>query len=470
MGNGHAAILTKVAISLIIVVELISKTTNYFNFLKFTFLHKVKSMAFETSIRLHVILLRPHVIILPFQLLGLRHMHTSLSESPDYGTLSQSQLIEIIVRLEANQATRLATSPDVGHAPTPPAPLTLPYFQAYVEHGPDLTWVGQRNPTCLLWASHTCSHLLGVTPDQLLKELRQWRTLVHPEDITLLETAWLESGQSGSSETEFRFIRPDGALRWLRLRTFSPDSATPVAGSSLIFGVAEDVTTRREQEALRLTQLQLQRRDMIREVHHRIKNNLQGVAGLLRQHAEQFPELESIIDQAITRVRAIAVIHGLQGQTLDTKVVLCELIPSIAQTVESLLAPRVKLSVQAEIDERICVTDQEAVPLALVLNELIMNSAKHADHTGNGTPIQITLKWENQSQQAKISIVNPGSLPNDFDIWQPKGTGLTLVRSLLSPHGSSLAYASANNSVAAHLYLRAPCIHLDKSILQNKEN
>jgi Histidine kinase len=81
------------------------------------------------------------------------------------------------------------------------------------------------------------------------------------------------------------------------------------------------------------------RRNLIREVHHRIKNNLQGVTGLLRLKANQHPELTSVIDQTIGQVHAVAVVHGLQGKVQDSEVVLCEMVPAIAKAVEALLAP-----------------------------------------------------------------------------------------------------------------------------------
>jgi PAS domain S-box-containing protein len=409
-------------------------------------------------------------------------MHTNPSERPDYEAMSPAQLIAVIDQLEAALAEHTLvehTTPGQarsGHnlaSAESARPGAEQFFQLYAEHVPDMIWVSQPNPARLLWASPACSDLLGVAPAGLLSELRHWRSLVHPDDVALLECALLRHEQTEPSEVEFRFIRPDGELRWLRVRTFAPSDAVLIDGQSVIFGVTEDVTPRREQEAQRLVQVHQQRIDLIREVHHRIKNNLQGVAGLLRQHAELFPELLPVIDQAITRVRAIAVIHGLQGQTPDAKVVLCELIPAIAQSVETLLAPRVAFTVQTEIPERICVKEQEAVPLALVLNELIMNSAKHASHAGHAgqaTPIHITLTWESQSNQAKIRIVNPGHLPDNFDFSQPTGIGLSLVRSLLPPHGSSLSYDNADNLVTAHLHLSAPCIHFDKIISQAAGN
>lgn len=200
---------------------------------------------------------------------------------------------------------------------------------------------------------------------------------------------------------------------------------------------------------------------LVREVHHRIKNNLQGVAGLLRQHANEHPAVSEIINQAIAQVRTVAVIHGLQGKALDNEVVLCEMVPTIAHSVKSLLSRRVMLNVDVSVPQRIRVTEQETVPIALILNELIMNSAKHA--SSNGTPPQITIRvrWDAQQNQALISIVNPGILPDGFDFQnaQSSGTGLELVRSLLPPDGSILTIGTHGNEVTALLKLFAPSIY-----------
>ena len=206
-----------------------------------------------------------------------------------------------------------------------------------------------------------------------------------------------------------------------------------------------------------------QRNNLIREVHHRIKNTLQGVTGLLRLKANQHPELGSVIEQTIAQMRSVAVVHGLQGQAQDSEVVLCEMIPAIAKVVEALLAPLLMVEVCVQVPQRIRVSEQEAVPIALVLNELIMNAAKHTSVAqGNAaTQIVISVSWHAVSKRAIIEITNPGMLPDEFDFNSANGLGigLELVRSLLPPDGSTLRFRAATGQVSTRLDLFSPSIY-----------
>ena len=75
---------------------------------------------------------------------------------------------------------------------------------------------------------------------------------------------------------------------------------------SLICGIAEDISVQKQAEQERLARAIHQRDVLVREVHHRIKNNLQGVAGLLRQKIRKFPAVAPGIEEAIVQLQAVA--------------------------------------------------------------------------------------------------------------------------------------------------------------------
>ncbi|MFX6277420.1 histidine kinase dimerization/phosphoacceptor domain -containing protein, partial [Acinetobacter baumannii] len=83
----------------------------------------------------------------------------------------------------------------------------------------------------------------------------------------------------------------------------------------LLLMVASDVTEQRAAEQARLQAAISQRELLVREVHHRIKNNLQGVAGLLQQIAVRRPEVAPVLKEAVGQVQAIAQVYGLQVGT-----------------------------------------------------------------------------------------------------------------------------------------------------------
>ena len=89
-------------------------------------------------------------------------------------------------------------------------------------------------------------------------------------------------------------------------------NAASATSKGTILVVAADVTEQRAAQEARLEAAIAQREMLVREVHHRIKNNLQGVAGLLQQIGGRKPEVAAAIDEVVGQVQAIAQVYGLQ--------------------------------------------------------------------------------------------------------------------------------------------------------------
>jgi two-component sensor histidine kinase len=193
---------------------------------------------------------------------------------------------------------------------------------------------------------------------------------------------------------------------------------------------------------------------LIREIHHRIKNNIQGITGLLRQLAEKQPDIREAIDQTISQMQSIATIHGLQERTALDNVELGELTGAVASGVGSLWGSAIQ--VDTPPDWKPCVVDAaEAVPLALILNELLSNSIKHGDRAGQ---IRVVLEHGHVPDSVRIVIRNLGHLPPGFNFERVNGTGLQLVKSLMPRHGAGISWQHRDNTVIAALELEPPVI------------
>jgi PAS domain S-box-containing protein len=199
-----------------------------------------------------------------------------------------------------------------------------------------------------------------------------------------------------------------------------------------------------------------QRNAFVREVHHRVKNNLQGVVGLLRQLANREDALQSALGKAIVQLQAIAVIHGLQGQELREDVPLVGMIEEIATSVERATGATVEYDSAAhDPDRAVCVREREAVTIALVLNELMMNAVKHRRKGGH-----VSVSTLVHAKRAVIEVSNDGTLDAGFDYARDAGlgTGLELVKALLPGDGVSLAYNQRGGCVKATLEIAAPVL------------
>lgn len=186
-----------------------------------------------------------------------------------------------------------------------------------------------------------------------------------------------------------------------------------------------------------------QRDALVREVHHRIKNNLQGVAGLLQRELGKFCERDPRLQAAISQVDAIAIVHGLQSTNSSETISLSESVKNICKAVSKLS----RHPVPFHRDDRqgvlssLRIDNAEAVAVALIVNELILNAAKHSPE-GSTSP---TVTLHASAAEVQLTIANAGKGIPAFasEMGQSLGTGLRLVRSLMPKQGACLTYEFA---------------------------
>ena len=311
--------------------------------------------------------------------------------------------------------------------------------------------IGYMNPKMAAMLGYRVEEIVGQSAFVVMDE--EARKEVEPR---------LESRRQGVREQyEFRFRRKDGTAQWGRISA-SPvlDEAGRYAGA---LAMVTDITAHKERERCRLEEEAAQRDALVREVHHRIKNSLQGVTGMLRQFAAGHPELASILAVAAGQVQSIAQVHGLQGLTPTGGVTVCNLVERIAANVETLQHTRIEVVFLPACDPCLVVAENEAVPLALVLNELMVNAVKHAIP---GTPVRVEADLDLEDVRAEIRISNAAALPAGFGPgrrFNQKGSGLQLAASLLPRRGARLVHREAGGEVTACLALESPAISLSRS-------
>lgn len=314
-------------------------------------------------------------------------------------------------------------------------------------------WIEAPASGKLLYVSPAYEEIYGQSCDRLYRDPLAWKALVHPDDLKWVDAALQREAAGEAARAEFRVLRPGGETRWVRRRSFPIERG---GDERLLGGVAEDITERRLAEAQRIAHAVRQRDTLIREVHHRIKNNLQGVAGLLRNVAGEHPETAPFMEAAIGQIRSIAVVHGLQARDGKKGLEVGELLMAIAGAVEGLIGARVVTRVVSGRGTTARIAEGEAVAVALILNELAVNAVKH----GSGVEGEAWMELECRERAASVRVGNRGSLPSDFDFEAGYGTGigLELVRSLMPRHGAHLAIAAGYGEVWAALELSAPVL------------
>ncbi len=184
----------------------------------------------------------------------------------------------------------------------------------------------------------------------------------------------------------------------------------------------------------------LRRRDMallskdatIREIHHRVKNNLQTVAALLRLQARRtaIPEASRALAESVRRVNSIALVHETLSASVDELADFDELadkvLPAIGDgaTAES----RAKVRRDGSFGT---LPAALATPLVLVLTELVHNALAHA-FDDPGQVGEVTVIAERAAETLRVVVADDGrGLPPGFDLDRSDGLGLQIVRTLL---------------------------------------
>ena len=172
---------------------------------------------------------------------------------------------------------------------------------------------------------------------------------------------------------------------------------------------------------------------IIQEMHHRVKNNLQQVASLLRlqMHYVGQRSVEQVLTESLNRILAIASVHELLAREdldiISVKKVAEQIIQATAQ---GILAPNKHLAMKIEgVD--ILLPSAQATSVALILNELVQNAVEHGFGEGmDDGDILISLAEDDKSVILEVSN-NGTPLPEGFDIRTTDSLGLQIVESLV---------------------------------------
>jgi two-component sensor histidine kinase len=169
---------------------------------------------------------------------------------------------------------------------------------------------------------------------------------------------------------------------------------------------------------------------LIKEVHHRVKNNMQVISSLLSIQAERAGDqvYSSLLNESQQRIKSMTLIHETLYQSKDLlKIDFQEYIESLTNSLTRLyMVPGVSVFVDVNV-ENVLLDLETAVPCGLVINELVSNSLKHAFHDKEETGI-IDIDFVSTDGSYNLRIADNGvGLPSDFDLKRSTSMGLEIV-------------------------------------------
>ncbi len=275
------------------------------------------------------------------------------------------------------------------------------------------------NPACV-------NTELGYTLEDFQSKL--FPEFVHPDDREMMMSYHRKRLEGDRSPHVYllRILCRDGRTRWFE----NNSSMVLWKGKPATLALLTDVTERREAEEKIKAQLK-EKEVLLKEVHHRVKNNLQIVSSLLNLQAGSVsePHIRGLFRDSQNRVRSMALVHEKLYQTPNlASINFADYIKGVADHLMRTFRPE-GITFLSDLNDAFLVVDA-AVPCGLIVNEIISNSLKHAFPGNEGGTVTLKM-WKtlhNGKEHVNLEIGDDGvGLPVDLDVHSLSTLGLQLV-------------------------------------------
>lgn len=280
--------------------------------------------------------------------------------------------------------------------------------------------------------SDNISDMIGYSPAEVLESKYFFGSIMHPEDMPAVKNSisnWHRSGDDGILNMEFRVKKKNGGFIWIEDHMFRVKVNEK---ESYLSGILIDITDRKLAEQ-KISRSLKEKELLLKEIHHRVKNNLQVVSSLLKLqsgYVKDESSLDLLIDSQ-NRVRSMALVHQKLYQSKDFSEI--DFPEYLKQLSEHLL--NVFKAKSGDIEVTVYSADINlgidlAIPCGLILNELISNSMKYAFPGGRKGEISIDFRLIDTGYEISISDNGVG-FPKEINYKETKSLGLQLVNTLV---------------------------------------
>jgi PAS domain S-box-containing protein len=313
-------------------------------------------------------------------------------------------------------------------------------YRALIEQIPAVTFMASLDGGLNeVYVSPQIEGLLGFAQEEWMSNPVLWFRQLHPDDIELWNQEFARGCSTGGPfRAECRFIARDGSVVWVHgeARLIRDEHGRPV----LLQGVAFDITeSKRAQE---IVEASLREKEvLLKEIHHRVKNNLQITSSLLRLQAARIPvaEAQQFLRESQDRIRSMALVHEMLYRSQDlARIDFGEYARSLVQQLLRSYSVDVRqLKHTIDIEHTLLGVD-EAVPCGLIINELVANSLKHAFPANRGGRIWVRMESDEHRYTLRVGDDGVG-FSKEMDFQQTETLGLQLVRTLTDQLGGVIS-------------------------------
>lgn len=326
-------------------------------------------------------------------------------------------------------------------------------FRSIFEHAPIGIAIVSLEGHWLSVNTATCA-IVGYGRMEL--EQMTFQEITHPDDLKndLGHVQQLMEGHIPSYQMEKRYIRKDGQFVWVLLTVtlLRDEAGKPLYFIAQIMNISD-----RKQKEQAIAAALAEKEVLLKEVYHRVKNNLQVVTSLFNLQIRTLPEgtARIALQESANRVRAMALVHEkLYRSTNLSSIALDGYIDDMCRqlgTVAAVSQRDIRITTELEPIE---IGLELAVPVGLQLNELISNSLKHGFPDSRPGSIHIRLaRHEPDSDTVTLEVTDDGvGLPASLNIQTASSLGLKLVATLASQIDGKLDI-SARDGGGTHVSL-----------------
>ena len=317
-------------------------------------------------------------------------------------------------------------------------------------------WDWEVVTNTLVW-DERMYEIYGIPFDPGVANFETWRQCLHPDDVARAIEDSNDSLQGKQEyDSQFRIVRPDGELRTIKGNgiVIRDEAGKPLRQ----IGLNRDITEQRRAEYALRDSL-AEKVALLKEVHHRVKNNLQIISSLINLQARQAqdPSTRDALRDTQGRIRAMALLHETlyrQGNVarVDCAIYLGHLFTHMRQSfgtasnrihIESRVAP-----VELDIDQ--------AIPCGLIVNELVANAFKHAFPGERVGKIEIVMHRE-VNGRVVLKVADDGvGLPAELNPEDTGTLGMQLILGLAKQIGATMETKTAPGTVIQLSFLPEP--------------
>ena len=308
-------------------------------------------------------------------------------------------------------------------------------FRTMADSAPVMIWMSDQDSN-LIYANKTMLDYFGKPFEDINNQ--NWIELIHPDDRErFIELSRKARAARRNFSTELRVLKSGNDYAWI-LKSAAP-RILPTGEFVGFIGSEIDISEAKNYR-IQIERSLKEKEVLLKEIHHRIKNNLQIISSLLNLQLNYLnnEEIIDMLQSSQSRIRSMALIHEKLYKTRELSSI------NFGEYIKDLTAYLFKTyrgktgTLRLDLDlSDVKIDINLSISLGLILNELVTNSLRHAFPENKSGKLNICLKESND--ELTLSVADDGvGLPKDFDIKNTNSLGLELVDSLVDQHRGKL--------------------------------